>query len=122
MGTLVAAGGKLLDDAVSSMIELNVAAVARKGMNGMIIRKKMVGESKNQNKSRLLQRIGLYTIRFGSGGNGRRERILSRPSWSQRVAGLDSSIPLRKEMVKGQTEERRRGRRRTQIGTTMNKP
>ena len=67
MGTLVAVGGKLLDDAVSSMIELNVVAIARKGMNGMIMRKrrkKMVGDSKNQKKRKKDGDVSVIFTRF----------------------------------------------------------
>jgi len=50
------------------MIELNVAAIARKGMNGMIMRRrKTVGESKNQKKRKVVAKNWIIydTIRKG---------------------------------------------------------
>ena len=67
MGTFVTVGGKVLDDVVSSIIELNLAAIARKGMNGMMMakrRREMAGERKNQKKRKKDSDLSVIFLTF----------------------------------------------------------
>ena len=66
------------------MIELNVAAMARKGMNGMIMRT-MVGESKNQKKRKKGSDVSVIFSRFVAKNWIIYDAIRKRREWKARA-------------------------------------